>query len=136
MRSIQSAEVTSLKRGPKVNLEFESRVIHQLFITLLTERQDGKVVDVEIVANIAFNYEMFKRAANDVMKEPKFANDPDLKILTFSNRWVQRLKRRYELRRRKCTTKLKPKPSTEQVQLHMKQLQHKIVHHGLDASRI
>ena len=118
------------KRGRIVNDVFEREVIHQLFVTELLQEQDGKPREVIIVANAAFTYEMFKVAAKRVQSFPEFADDENVQGLTFSECWVNSLRKRAELRRRATTTHQKPKPSVEEVRAKMKVIQDKSYHHN------
>jgi hypothetical protein len=125
------------KRGSPVNEAFEAAVINKLIILKLTERdEEGKVKDIEVIANAAFSYELFKVAAEEVRKRPEFVNDELLKELKFSNGWVYRLKERYLLKRRRTSTKLKKKPSPAEVVAHMKALQKRILDNKITADII
>ena len=94
------------KAGRKVNSEFESAVIFKLFVTQLTKKGT-----IEILAN-----DCFRHAAGLVLATGEFAHCPLVKRLLLTNRWVHGLKKRYELRKRRCTTIIKPKPSLERIQ--------------------
>ena len=98
------------KAGRKVNSDFEAAVISKLFITQITK--DGSI---EILANAAFSYGCFKHAAALVRSNPEFEKCPIVQRLHLSNCWVHGLKKRYELRKRRCTTIMKPKQSLETI---------------------
>ncbi len=88
----------NLPRGRTVNHIFEAAVMNKLIICCLTEPVGDEMPRVEVVANAAFSYSLFIRAAAEVMEEDPFKNDPDLQTLTFSPKWVFNLIQRFKLR--------------------------------------
>lgn len=106
------------KRGRKINKEFEAEIISRLIIGKLTQSKS-----MEVIANCAFNYDCFKLAAKKAREMSKFKDEKALKDLTFRNKWIFNLKRRYELARRRCTTTAKDKPTVEDVRKIMENIQ-------------
>lgn len=110
-RWVRQAHKSLRKVGKKVNPKFETAVISKLFVTQLT-----KSGDLEILANAAFSYDCFRHAANIVRQQPEFKDCPIVKKLQFTHRWVHGIKKRYELRKRRCTTIMKTKPTAETIE--------------------
>ena len=93
------------KRGRKINETFEAAVIGKLMVTQLTK--DGSI---EVLANAAFTYACFTYAAMQVKKEAIFNKCSIVNKLSFTTGWVQGVKKRFNLRKRRCTSVLKKKP--------------------------
>ena len=93
------------KRGRKINETFEAAVIGKLMVTQLT-----KEGSIEVLANAAFSYDCFSYAALQVKQEDIFKNCGIVNKFSFTSGWVQGMKRRFNLRKRRCTTVLKKKP--------------------------
>ncbi len=100
------------KRGRKVDSEYEAAVINKLLIIMLIDKKDGKMQEINIIANAAFSYRLFQRAAVETFKQEKFRNRPHLKNLQFSKKWVHGLIRRYNLKNKKKKKKKKRRRKT------------------------
>jgi hypothetical protein len=66
----------------------------------------------------------------------EYSGDEGLRKLQFTNKWVCGLKNRYKLRRRRCTTTLKPKSTVAEVRAVMADIQRTITDEGITADRI
>ena len=134
----EEENVPKKKRGrPTNNERFEASVIERLIILKLTETDKSvKKVDIELLANATFNYDLFRIAAEDVRNYPEFKDDEKLKAIIFSNGWVQKVKKHYMLRRRRCSTKLKNKPSEAEVRSQMQKIQKIILDNELQATQV
>jgi len=129
--------VPKKKRGRPINERFEACVMERLISLKMTETDSsGKKVDIEVLANAVFNYELFRVAAEDVRNYPEFKDDERLKAIKFSNGWVQKLKKHYKLRRRRCSTKLKNKPSEEEVRNQMQKIQKIMLDNEITAAQV
>ncbi len=126
----------NLPRGRTVNHIFEAAVMNKLIICCLTEPVGDEMPRVEVVANAAFSYSLFIRAAAEVMEEDPFKNDPDLQTLTFSPKWVFNLIQRFKMSKKRCTTKMKVKPSPATVRARLTALQAISKEHKIPPERV
>ena len=110
--------------GRKVNAAFEAAVMDELIYTSLEKVQDKETAVVQ--ANVAFSNLMIVRAAEKVRGYAIFKDDPKVRALKFSNRWVLGLLRRNALRRRRITASEKVLPDPAAVQAQMSQIQQTI----------
>ena len=84
-----------------------------------------------VLANCAYSYEIIRHAAQQVQATPSFANDPLVKSLLFSNKWVAGFLRRNDMKRRRNSATDKIRPSPAEVQAQMKLIQDFVVLHKL-----
>jgi hypothetical protein len=108
-RTKKASGLSNMKPGVKVDEEFELDVISQLMNTQITS--DGNME----IADCAFNYDSFKIAAQQIKQQQKYMNDARIQKLQLSDKWVFGLKKRYELRKRRCTTTVKANPAVEEA---------------------
>ncbi|KAJ1398127.1 hypothetical protein B484DRAFT_458577 [Ochromonadaceae sp. CCMP2298] len=99
--------------GRPVSLAFELEVIDEVILTEMNSKKE-----LVVIANVAFSYESFQLAAYRVRSRSEvYQQDKRVNTLKFSMKWVWDLLARWKLRRRRCTTKGKNKPSVEEVSM-------------------
>ena len=102
-----------------------------------------------IVANCAYSYSVvktcaqiirnriYKREVNGVIiEEKKWLNNPVVKKLKFTNRWVFGALKRKRFRRRRVTSNLKPEMSEQEVNEQLALIQADINRYSLTASEV
>jgi hypothetical protein len=113
------------KRGRKVEEEFEAEVLSKIIFVGVDRAAgpDGACGNLQVLANVAFSYDCVKGAAQQVQKSDRWIHKQCVQNLTFSRGWIAKFMARFTLRRRVITNKDKPRPSQEEVQARMSQIQ-------------
>jgi hypothetical protein len=124
-----------VKRGRKVEEEFEAEVLSKIIFVGVDRAAgpDGSCGDLQVLANVAFSYDCVKGAAQQVQKADRWIHNQSVQNLTFSRGWITKFMGRFTLRRRVITNKDKPRPSQQEVQARMSEIQSDMDEH--DAQR-
>jgi len=132
--------------GRPVVEAFEQEVADELIIKVVRDGfvKVGKGKDkaitkcevVDYVANAVFSFEMVRFAAVTVAGRQMWAANTRVARLKFSNHWVQGWLRRQELRRRRITAVDKKRPTPEEVNKTMLEIQKVIVEEGFTLDEI
>lgn len=125
MRSWQVSKAKS-KPGRKVDTDFEKSVLSRLIFTVLESTNDRQ--RARVVANVAHSYDVIRRAALDVQKQPGWSQA--VQNLKISDGWISLWLKRQVLRRRRVTAADKQRPPVDEVQAHMQAIQQRITAGG------
>ncbi len=117
-----SGTVTKTGGGRRRNPQFDLDVYSKLVITKLDTVTDKTI----LLANVMYQYDTIKKAAKDTVKESKWKNDITVNSLKFSNKWVINFLRAMKVSRLRVTNIAKVRPSSDEVQKIMEQIQTKI----------
>ena len=110
------------KRGRKRNLLFEQYVLESLIYTAVSNKNNP--MSVSILANVAYSYEIIKRAAELTQAMPRFLDDKLVKDLKFSCCWIKEFIEHATLYKRRVGSSIKVLPPPAEVQAHMAKIQH------------
>lgn len=127
-----STPKVSMHRGRPVCEEFDEEVLNEVIVTQIS----NNCQTLEVLANAAFSYECFRHAGQQVQKRAKYRENEPIQNLQFSVGWTQKFLERHKLKRRRCTTVEKPKPSREVIERDLNEIQNEIETKGITPDRI
>jgi hypothetical protein len=136
---VQREEIKQkLRRGRKVNYEFELEVWNELVEFGVQEKMEGGKMSgtVVTVRTIAYSYAIVQERARKVQLMEKWQNDVNVQRLTFSLKWVHNFFRRMKVSRRRITSVRTATLPVEDVRRIMKNSQDKIIENGYSPSQI
>jgi hypothetical protein len=134
----------AIKPGRRVNKEFEDEVINSVIFRAISLNAESLEQDAArpkeqrkyVLANICYSYDIIRSVAKTLHKSAKYMDDPKVRDLKFTNKWVKGLLKRYELTKRRCTTTLKNKPTEAEVRMKMQAIQTFITENNLTPDRV
>jgi hypothetical protein len=113
-----SCDADRMKRGPKVDLDFQREVWGHLIT--LAYKPDGVSDSVRLNANCVYSYQIVREAALMVQQKIHWIDNAMVQKLIFSNNWVNAFLKRNSFVRRKQTSEPKVVPDEDTVRDVMK----------------